>query len=182
MVQVRDPIETGLRLTLRLHELVKILEATLQRGSSQRRNKEKIGKALQTRASDIPSLILSTGLVPALTMYMSKTDPVIYKNVYQWLVGKLDSNDIAKMDRRVLNGLIDELSKEGKGYSATLALISCALIELFGDYFNKDRMSDIGGLAKSLLDVREKGKELVMQNGLLPLLLEVKKLSKALFS
>jgi len=181
LIQI-DPVEVGLRLTLRIHELAKILGATSQRESSQRRNEEKIGKALQTRASDIPSLILSTGLVPALTMYMSKTDPVVYKNIYQWLVGKLNSNDIAKMDRRVLKDLIDELSKEGKGYSAMLALISCALTELFSDDFNKDRMSDIGELAKSLLDVREKGKELVIQNGLLPLLLEVKKLSKALFS
>ena len=97
------------------------------------------------RAEEFPSLLVQEGLVPAMTFYYSKAEGVV---------------DLEKAE-------CEELSNEGKGYSAYLGF----LIDVLGKFCNvncKDALDCIRS-------VRER--ELVITRKVLPVLVEMKKVA-----
>jgi CRISPR type III-B/RAMP module-associated protein Cmr5 len=102
--------------------------------------------AFKNRAKDFPSLVVQEGLVPALTFYYAKAE------------GKID--DISKIS-------CDELSNEGRGYSAYMGFLMDALRN-FASLKCENALSCIEEVRKN---------ELIITNKILPVLIEMKKIS-----
>lgn len=130
------------------------------------------GGAIQRRAKDLPSMVASAGLVPALTFYIAKAD----ENRFRRFLELLDIKDIDKIDCEQLREDLGE--GEGAGYSPLLALAVKALNE--HNYINY--VEDYVTLANELRKLRERGiEELAAEQVILGYLLEVKKLADAFF-
>ena len=132
----------------------------------------RLGAGIARRAKDLPGLVASAGLVPALTFYMSKADEKSYKSFLCVLRG--GEGGCAKC-----NGVKEDLGwSEKAGYAPVLALAALGLQELghVGD------VEDYKKLALGLLELSTSpSRALLAERQLLELLVEAKKLAEAFF-
>ena len=172
-----DPLELAIDLMLRLDELIRDAQQhcpTDQQG----REEKRYGDGVRRRLRSLPGLVASTGLIPALTFYMSKAKPQVYSLLYNYLAAPQDKMREAKPQLKEIckpiekNGkktysneckdLCTELgSKEASGYAASIALTAVALRRLLDDLpkdnsgtGNNNNMGSLQGLARYLLALR----------------------------
>ena len=163
-----DPVKAALTYVLRIAEQVRQCRA-LDGG-------EKVtGEAVKRRARDLPTLVASAGMVPALTFYMSKASAETLQTMLDKVLGGEGPS------RELCGSLRDELGgSEGAGYSTLLALATRALEDM-GYLGGVTGSSDtVAALAQGLLSLRGTERELVAERRLLEFLVEVKKLAEAL--
>jgi len=171
-----DPVALALTHMTLLRRLLDRCRKVLCNGQDDERKQEcrknMNGGAIQRRAKDLPSMVASAGLIPALTFYMAKASEDRFKG----FLGLLGSKDIDKVNcQRIREDLEDG---EGAGYSPLLALAIKALSE--HNYIN--HVEDYVALAYELRKLRERGiDELAAEQVVLGYLLEVKKLADAFF-
>lgn len=169
-----DPVKLALIHAIRIKEAVDQLNSRKEGGEG-----EKAGaKGFRSRARELPGLILSSGIVPALTFYLSKTsdDETLRKAVELLKTDQNPSYD-------VIDGLSNELSnKEGTGYTLMLAAVAIATEVLYGKSLFDGHEVNRVCFAKGLLDLSCKpSEERQLTRILLPYLTELKKLSDSFF-
>ncbi len=162
-----DPMSLAIRHMTRLYDLV---------SECGKYNESATGEGVSRRARDLPSLVSSAGLVPALTFYMSKADENNYKIIYDYLgdtTGK-------PMDAGKCESLKDELSrKEKAGYASMLAASAKALEAMLG----LSELNSYKALALELENLhRDSLREAEAEALMLDYLVEAKKLAEAFFS
>lgn len=115
----KDPVELAILHVLRIKNAANIAI----------KEKEKAGEGFLRRARELPSLISSSGLVPALLFYAAKSE---MKNLPQAI--KIVSCDLREEELKKLTpNLEGELGGgEGQGYTLMLAAIIDALEKLGG--------------------------------------------------
>ena len=133
------------------------------------------GRGVARRAKDLPSMVASAGLVPALTFYMSKASEEVYKAILRYL----DGGDAGALCKGLSGKLVEELGeKEGAGYSTLLALAARFLSK-------NGLLGSVGGypeLAGELSRLAGDPARVAAAEGLLlEYLIEVKKLAEAFF-
>lgn len=147
------------------------------------------GGAIQRRAKDLPGMVYTVGLVPALTFYMSKVEnSQLYTRIYELLrsgdEGRVDIivEEVFREEREKGkdNSLCKEMGgREAAGYTTLLAMAAATLAEagiLKGD------PSSLQGLAASLKKLRDEGGESYAARLLAEYLGEAKKLAEAFFA
>ena len=147
-------------------------------GLPEKEKKEVSGAGVARRAKDLPSMVSSAGLVPALTFYMSKADQGLYQGLYRYLRG--GAGDAHGVCSAAPEGLRKELGgKEGAGYAALLALAAVFLAET--GYLDPEPV-DYRSLAEALRGLAAGTvRALAAERLLLEYLVEVKKLAEAFF-
>jgi CRISPR type III-B/RAMP module-associated protein Cmr5 len=170
-------VSIALAYTLRLKDLVDHCREKLPISPEE---KKKMGAGIARRAKDLPSLIASAGLVPALTFYMSKSK----KDNYMTICNILSGNNDTSIKEANCKDLEEELSsKEKAGYSTLLAVAACGLRHL-GLIGRENDVASLEGLAaalKKLLDSGEPHRILAAEKAMTDYLIEVKKLAEAFF-
>ncbi len=163
-----DPVRAALTYVLRIAEQVRLCRE--QGGGG-----KVTGEALRRRARDLPTLVASAGMVPALTFYMSKASAETLETLLDRVLGGEGPSG------ELCGSLSSELSgSEGVGYATLLALATRALEDmgyLAGVTGSRDAVT---ALARGLLSLRGTEKELVAERRLIEFLVEVKKLAEAL--
>ena len=132
----------------------------------------RLGAGIARRAKDLPSLVASAGLVPALTFYMSKADEESYKSFLCILRGGGGGCAACNEVREDLGW------SEKAGYAPVLALAALGLNALghVGD------VDDYKRLAQGLMGLSTSpSRALLAERQLLELLVETKKLAEAFF-
>ena len=138
------------------------------------RQREYTGEAIARRAKYLPSLILSAGLVPALTFYMSKTGgKEAYRNAFRVLRGDVDCDVLKKVGDDLGGG-------EGKGYAVVLAAVIDALSKLHPEALGGEAPQDLKVLAAKLKEMHENKLDITAEAVLQPYLVELKKVVEAL--
>lgn len=130
------------------------------------------GAGIARRAKDLPGLVASAGLIPALTFYMSKAKEENYQAFLCILQGSEAS--CAKC-----NQVKDDLgSGEKAGYAPILALAALGLQTLG----HIEAVDDYRKLAQGLLELNKSPHHaMVAERQLQELLVEAKKLAEAFF-
>lgn len=167
-------VEEALRGVSLLWDLVE----ACREGLPEKEKKEVSGAGVARRAKDLPSMVSSAGLVPALTFYMSKADQEIYQRLYSYLRGR--GGDVHGVCSAAPGDLRKELGgKEGAGYAALLALAAAFLAET--GYLDPEPV-DYRSLAEALRGLAAGTvRALAAERLLLEYLVEVKKLAEAFF-
>ncbi|GBF09152.1 type III-B CRISPR module-associated protein Cmr5 [Aeropyrum pernix] len=182
-----DPLDLAISHAAAVHEALEAYRRVCLGGEGD----EKPGRGLKRRARSLPGLILSSGLIPALTFYMSKADTQAYRE-YVRLLEKAERGEkgaAASLVEAAAGGggeacrgdsVLTELSGgEGAGYSLALAMASRALqrlarVEAGGD-------GGFAGLAATLREgLGSPEKEAAATQLLIDYLQEVKKLVEAI--
>lgn len=129
-------------------------------GSLEKKENSEVGKSFRSRCRELPSLIEDVGFVPALSFCYAKASKTIYDIIKSTLKGK---------------GKIDDNNDMEKGYGIYL-------------YFVLKRLNDLKLIAEAHLDdpVKaleeiQKGKQRVASRVMRPYLVQMKKLSEAVF-
>ena len=172
-----DPVRLALLYVTRLADLV---EACRDKICGEVRGDEECrpGAGIARRASDLPGLVASAGLVPALTFYMSKADGYLLKS-YIELLGRGDAGNPGD---QLCGRAADDLGwREKAGYTAVLATAARGLIDL--GYLEEpgDDADAVRWLAEGLKSLRGSSREVVAERRMLDFLVEVKKLAAAFF-
>lgn len=197
-----DPIGLALKLTLKLVQLVeKCKEAT---GTETKIT----GEGITRRAKDLPGLVASVGLIPALTFYMSKaigkgrtggeaSTLDLYSALYRFIASEENSeNELSTLlnycttkhkegprkrdgeDKEASKGILTTEIQEN-GYTIMLAIVAVALEKL--GLTCQHCLSSIKDLAKALLYIHSNATlELAAESTILEFLTETKKLVEAL--
>ncbi len=195
-----DPIEEALDTVLHIDHICSKLEQIYNKIIQKNESKklDKCGSSIARRFSDLPSLIVTTGLIPVLTFYLSKLsreDNTYFKHLLKLFREKTNLNKIIedlardqskkdpeKQKEKIIRYLVSEFTEESKGYLIGLIIIT--------NYLNKVNIVniidgyDLKYLAKDLKEIREgksKPCEIIVQKILEPYLLELKKLTRGLF-
>ncbi|ALL01406.1 CRISPR type III-B/RAMP module-associated protein Cmr5 [Pyrodictium delaneyi] len=174
MTPTVDPISMAIDHILLLRDLVEKATANCK---NKMRDK---GDAIRRRAKDLPSMVYTVGLIPALTFYMSKIEnSKLYTDLYKLLRNR-DKKLGEQLAGNPSSDLCQEIGgKEAAGYTTLLALAAAALSE--AGVANTD-LSSLQNLAASLKSLREQGKEHYAARLLVEYLNEVKKLAEAFFA
>ncbi len=164
---------------LAIEHMVKVYDLINEVKRACKKKEENLGEGIKRRAKDLPSLISTVGLVPALTFYMSKASENNYKRVLMYLNGKLPS-DKELCDK---DGLASEIGGgEGAGYSSLLALTLAALVRLGIISGGVEQVESFNKVAKNLKSLHERShEEMAAESLILDYLIEVKKLAEAFF-
>ena len=163
-----DPVKTALDVTLKIKQLIDAVQP-----------KETV--ALSRRARELPTLVLQTGLTPALTFYLSKVEKEeVYKLVLEALEAKVDESKLKELAEKVR----EEVGGEGKGYTALLSISAYTLKQLANIYGIEKckNMGTIVELVECLHEIRgDRHKEVMLEKQFINFMLEVKKLFDAFF-
>ena len=178
---VVDPVAMAIEHMLLVQRLA---EKTAEKCKIGRRE---LGAAVQRRAKDLPGMVYTVGLVPAITFYMSKVgNSKLYSMIYRLLVSgdEKQAEDVVKEAFREEGGrdnsLCEEMSaKEAAGYTTLLAMAAAVLAK--AGVLESDP-SSLQGLASSLKTLRERGSESYAARLLVEYLGEAKKLAEAFFA
>lgn len=199
-----DPIGLALKLTLKLVQLV---EKCKEANGTETKNTEE-GKGITRRAKDLPGLVASVGLIPALTFYMSKaigkgrtgseaSTIDLYSALYRFIASEENSeNELSTLlnfcttehkegprkrdgeDKEASKGILTTEIQEN-GYTIMLAIVAVALEKL--GLTCQHCLSSIKDLAKALLYIHSNATlELAAETTILEFLTETKKLVEAL--
>jgi CRISPR type III-B/RAMP module-associated protein Cmr5 len=150
-------LENAIKLASWVQSFVKVLEK--EKG----KDAEKYGSSFRARARSFPELTESSGLLPALSFFYAKATQETYKKICQLL------DDDGKMEPV-------EVKDEEFGYAVFLhgTLVFLQELGLITDHNHKDPVKSIG-------ELKEVSRLALARNFLLPYVLELKKLSEALF-
>ena len=146
-------------------------------------------RSFSRRASELPQIILQTGLTPATLFYMSKieSEPLLNE-----LVNVVTGRTTDQQSKEIKTKLVDECGGEGKGYTLGLVTIYYALVtmsrmgmlleasEECRKVLEGERHAGIAML-KCLKIVREQGVEMYVENMLQPYLIAIKRMAEALY-
>ncbi|NOZ89341.1 MAG: type III-B CRISPR module-associated protein Cmr5 [Crenarchaeota archaeon] len=178
MAEAADPVKLALEyMTLLLEQAEKCGVGAGGGEQKEGQEKRRTGSAIARRAEDLPSLVASAGLIPALTFYMSKAE----RDKFRAFLGILAGGRAVEECK----GIGEEFGAgEGAGYSAMLAVAAKALEDL--GFINVSESLGEGGdplqtLARGLQRLRGSPEELVAERQMIELLVEVKKLAEAFF-
>ena len=132
----------------------------------------KLGAGIARRAKDLPGLVASAGLIPALTFYMSKAEEKNYR-VFLCILGGSEASCAE------CNQVKDDLGgSEKAGYAPILALAALGLQTLG----HLETVDDYKKLAQGLLELsKDPHHAMVAERQLQELLIEAKKLAEAFF-
>lgn len=173
-----DPVGEALSVTLRLKELAEICS-----GAAGDQLRGKPGDAVYRRAREVPELIASSGLVPAMTLYMAKGPNRIYETIYSYLAGLRSAQDVYKaaQDDGRCGTVCGELADQSCGYAALLAAVSLFASRAFEALSGASHdVSDYKSLATMLSELHSDGRlELAVTRLTIEYLLEIKKLAEA---
>lgn len=138
---------------------------------------------LSRRAKELPLLIQQAGLFQAVAFYISKTtdDNKLYENLYKLL--NPDQKDVDRDVNSICNNIKEEVSKEGKGYTFLLAVLSHA-ISKYSDQLNVQECKSTENIIKvvdCMLKLHEKGLLIQFERALNPYLITIKRLFEALY-
>ena len=161
----------GYRIKAGVQELRDKCKEDLSMGES--KPEDYNGEGVVRRAKELPGLIASSGLVPALTFYMSKIESEEeLEEALKLLEGK--EADICKLKEALSN-------KEGAGYSIMLAAVIDALEKLAGVSFVKPiTLTSLAGTLLSLRTGKDHMLELEAEYMISDYLIEAKKVLEAL--
>jgi CRISPR type III-B/RAMP module-associated protein Cmr5 len=178
-----DPLELALHHALRVFDAARI--------HMRRAGGDRVGEAFRRRAKDFPSLMAEAGLAPALTFYLSKSNPSKLPAALR--LASCRGLDTQQLDA-IAKGLGEELGRgEGEGYTLMAALVLDALDKLAGLGLVErgddgcpgegDGYQILKRVAERLLEIRsgEGGEEVRAAALIEPYLVELKKLADAFF-
>ncbi|HIC99671.1 MAG TPA: hypothetical protein EYP08_08690, partial [Pyrodictiaceae archaeon] len=134
---------------------------------------------------ELPTLVLQTGLIPALTFYLSKVEKEeVYKLVLEALEAKVDKSKLEELSEEDKKMVREEVGGEGKGYT-TLLGISAYMLKQLADMYKIEKCKNINtivGFVECLHEIRNnRGKEVILEKQFMKFMLEVKKLFDAFF-
>ena len=172
-----DPVKVALDVALKVKRLVDIAQPER-------------AVALSRRARELPTLILQTGLMPALTFYLSKVEK---ESVYMLVLKALeieaekmkpDDDDLVKKVKKLAKEIKEEVEEEGKGYTALLS-ISAYILKQFANMYGIEKCKNVYTVAEfveCLHEIRSnRDKEVMLEKQFINFMLEVKKLFDAFF-
>jgi len=147
-------IENAVKLASWVHNYIEVLK------KEKAKDVEKYGSSLRTRARSFLELLESSGFLPTFTFFYAKATEDVYRKVCQLLEeGKIEPV---------------EVEEEKFGYAVFLHGISLFLEQL-------GLIADHKCPRKTIEELKEGNRITLARNLLLPYVLELKKLSEALF-
>ncbi|ABM80566.1 type III-B CRISPR module-associated protein Cmr5 [Hyperthermus butylicus] len=161
-----DPVEAALEAMRRFDKNLR--DACSDKG-------EPRADAISRRLKDFPQLILQSGLVPALTFYLSKLSEKADQDAYELTVKVLTEQRLEGDERRKL---CRKTSGEGGGYPHVLALVLVYAAERAG--CSVDSIARIGSSLVGCLETVQK-KGVTVEKLVQAYVNELKKLASALY-
>lgn len=144
----------------RVLSAIRDIEELLHVLSIDKKEKSEVGKSFRSRCRELPSLIEDVGLVPALSFCYAKAGNDIYEEVKKALKNGRKINEEKHME---------------KGYGIYLYFVLKSLKEI--KLIEEDHLDD----PLKAFEELSKGKQRVASRLLRPYLVQIKKLSEALF-
>ncbi len=141
---------------------------------------KELAKKLRSRARDLPSLVLESGLVPALLFYLSKTSPEDYRASYGALANK-DYSGLCSSERGAHGA--DEHEKKGPSIDKiSYSLITAGIIIVLRELGYLDgALNDVRKTIQAIIDLREKRKEFEASMIVQEYLVSLKRAAEALW-
>jgi|YelNatPaOPRAMG01_1025707.scaffolds.fasta_scaffold05831_7 CRISPR type III-B/RAMP module-associated protein Cmr5 len=153
--------ESAVSLVSWVQDVIKVLKERTKEG-----NPEEYGSSFRTRARSFPELMESSGFLPACTFFYAKATEDAYERVCNLLDrGKVDASDV------------DNLLKMGKEKFGYAVFLHGTLSFLETSGLIRNHKNFLG----SINELKEPGRLMLARDLIYPYLMELKKLSEALF-
>ncbi len=185
-----DVLRLSLELGLRVSKIVDELEniADKLNKESGKKKEYKPTNAVRARVDSFPQLVASSGLIPALTFYMSKcsdkkgeTKTDMYEKMYELISSDSDLESKLSELSSINKKALEEELKEGGGYNIVTAALAYVLWKIATRHgIDVSEPRSLVALAELLNKIRTEGKSIVMERYMLNFAQSFKKVIDAL--